>query len=154
MEAKLIGDTATVMADRWRDSRALGPDHAAVLEGGLKAKSFGADPTTDSAVEARRELVADIARYFGVPTRIVNAPTGDSETYTSTEGANLDLVRFTLQNYIGAIEDGISDLLPGGRQMVMRTAPLTWGPFAARADRKSTRLNSSHGYQSRMPSSA
>jgi phage portal protein BeeE len=75
--------------------------------------------------------VADIARYFGVPTRIVNAPTGDSETYTSTEGANLDLVRFTLRNYIGAIEDAISDLLPGQRMMVMDTRTLVHPPLAA-----------------------
>jgi hypothetical protein len=130
-DQKLMGNMAQEMADRWRESRALGPDHAPVMEAGLKAKAFGADPTTESAVEARRELVADIARYFGVPTRIVNAPTGDSETYTSTEGANMDLVRFTLQNYIGAIEDAISDLLPGSRRMEMDIWPLVRPPLGA-----------------------
>jgi HK97 family phage portal protein len=132
-DQKLMPNDAQQLSDRWAQKRAMGPDHAPVLDAGLKAKDFGADPTTASAVEARRELVADIARYFGVPTRIVNAPTGDSETYTSTEGANLDLVRFTLQNYIGAIEDAISDLLPGGRRMVMDTWPITHGPELAMA---------------------
>lgn len=128
------GDSsAERISERWATRRAKGPDYAPVLSGGLKAKEFGADPTTESAVEARRELVADIARYFGVPTRIVNAPTGDSETYSSSESANLDLVRFTLNNYIGAIQDAISDLLPGGRRMVMDTTPLTHGPALARA---------------------
>lgn len=114
-------------SDLWGEKRSRGPDYAPVLSGGLKARSFGADPTSESAVEARRELVADIGRYFGIPTRILNAPTGDSETYTSTPAANQDLIRYTLQNYIGAIEDGISDLLPGGRRMEMATRKLTRG---------------------------
>lgn len=118
-----INDTSEL----WRDKRALGPDYAPVLSGGLKARSFGADPTSESAVEARRELVADIGRYFGIPTRQLNAPTGDSETYTSTPAANQDLIRYTLQNYIGAIEDGISEQLPGGRRMEMSTRKLTRG---------------------------
>lgn len=132
-DRNLVGDTANILQDRWRESRQRGPDYPAVLEGGVKARDFGADPTTQSAVEARRELVADIARYFGVPTRIVNAPTGDTETYTSTESANGDLVRYTLQNYIGAIEDAITDQLPGGRRMVMDTWRLTAGTQLAQA---------------------
>ena len=61
---------------RTAEKRAKGPDHVPVMDVGLKYKEAGIDPTAESAVEARRELVADIARYFGVPTRIVNAPTG------------------------------------------------------------------------------
>jgi phage portal protein BeeE len=116
---------ATEIGDKWRERRAKGPDYAPVLQGGLKARDFGADPTAAAAVEARREQVADVGRYFGVPTRILNAPTGDSETYASAESANQDMVRYTLQNYIGAIEDAISDLLPGGRRVVMETERLT-----------------------------
>ena len=37
----------------------------------------------------------------------------------------MDLIRYTLANYIGAIEDCISDLLPGRRSMVMETRELT-----------------------------
>jgi phage portal protein BeeE len=118
-----IDDTS----ERWAEKRARGPDYAPVLSGGLKARSFGADPTSESAVEARRELVADIGRYFGIPTRILNAPTGDSETYSSTPAANGDLVRYTLQNYIGALEDAITDQLPGGRRMEMDVRKLTAG---------------------------
>jgi phage portal protein BeeE len=126
-DQRLTQAQADETQDRWYQKRSLGPDYAPVLGGGLKAKSFGADPTSESAVEARRELVADIGRYFGIPTRILNAPTGDSETYTSTTAANQDLVRYTLQNYIGAIEDGISELLPGGRRMEMDPWKLTSG---------------------------
>ena len=103
----------------------MGPDYAPVLSGGLKARDMGADPLAASAVEARREQVADIGRYFGVPTRILNAPTGDSETYATSESSNMDLVRYTLANYIHAIQDAISNQLPGGRRMVMETRGLT-----------------------------
>lgn len=113
------------LSDDWRQRRSKGPDYAPVLTGGLKARDFGADPTAQSAVEARREQVADIGRYFGIPTAVLNAPAGDSETYRSNDQANSDLVRYTLQNYIGAIEDGISGLLPGGRHMEMDVYRLT-----------------------------
>ena len=126
-DAAMPDPIAKQIGDRWTESRRLGPDHPPVLTGGLKADDIGIDPTSASAVEARRELVADIARYFGVPTRIVNAPTGDSETYHTSEAGNQDLVRYTLQNYIDAIQDGISDLLPRGRRMEMDVEPLTRG---------------------------
>jgi HK97 family phage portal protein len=126
-EQRLTPEQTRSTSELWAEKRSRGPDYAPVLSGGLKARSFGADPTSESAVEARRELVADIGRYFGVPTRILNAPTGDSETYTSTPAANQDLVRYTLQNYIGAIEDGISDVLPGNRRMEISTRKLVQG---------------------------
>lgn len=124
-DANMPDAIATQISDRWSERRAKGPDHWPVLSGGLHAKMYGVDPTAEAAVEARRELVADIGRYFGVPTRILNAPAGDHETYATTESGNQDLVRYTLQNYIGAIEDAVTDLLPGGRRMVMDTGRLT-----------------------------
>jgi len=132
-DANMTDTVANDLSERWSERRSKGPDYWPVLSGGLKARQYGVDPTAQSAVEARRELVADIARYFGVPTRIVNAPTGDTETYATSESANMDLVRFTLRNYIGAIEDAITDLLPGGRRMQMKIAPLVTPPYAARA---------------------
>jgi phage portal protein BeeE len=113
------------ISDLWYTKRSRGPDYAPVLPAGLKARSFGADPTAESAVEARRDMVADIGRYFGIPSHVLNAPSGDSQTYRSSPTANMDLIRYTLQNYIGAIEDAISDQLPGGRHVVMDTRELT-----------------------------
>ena len=112
------------LSDAWRSRKMQGPDYAPVIDGGLKARSFGADPTAEAAVEARREQVADIGRYFGIPTAVLNAPAGDSETYRSNDQANADLLRYTVQNYVDAIEDAISDQLPGGRYMEMDTYPL------------------------------
>jgi len=132
-DAHLNATEAGEIADRWSERRSRGPDYAPVLSGGVTAHPFGADPTAESAVEARREMVADIGRYFGIPTRQLNAPAGDSETNASTESGNQDLVRYTLQNYIGAIEDAISDQLPGGRRMVINPRQLTRGTQLAEA---------------------
>lgn len=132
-DQKLNTTEAGELSDRWAERRSKGPDYAPVLSGGIKARSFGADPTTDSAVDARREMLADIARYFGVPTALVNAPAGDSETYSSVESQGVHLVNYTLRNYIGAIEDAISDQLPGNRRMRMDVAPLTRGTQLSRA---------------------
>ena len=129
----LTPDKAQQLSDRWGEKRRLGPDHLPILDSGLELKDTGADPTQASAVEARRELVADIGRYFGIPTHTLNAPAGDTETYSSTESGNQDLVRYTFRNYIGAIEDAISDELPGGRVMRMDTWPLIAGTQLAQA---------------------
>lgn len=126
-EQELVGNQAEDLAARWRDRRAQGPDYPAVLGKGAKAEEWGADPTQQSAVEARREMVADVGRYFGVGTALLNAPAGDPTTYRTTESEGLAFIRFTLGDYIKAIEDLVSDLLPGVRRMAMDPAPLTRG---------------------------
>lgn len=132
-DQKLDDPKAISLSDRWAQKRAMGPDYAPVMDAGLKARDFGADPTTASAVDARRELVSDIGRYFGIGSSLLNSPNQSSETYTTTEAEGIHLVRYTLQNYINAIEDGISDQLPGGRYMQMETSVLTQGTQLARA---------------------
>lgn len=132
-DAFLTGNKPQELSDRWREKRQQGPDHLPVMDGGIHLEDTGADPTQASAVEARRELVADIGRYFGIPSHTLNSPQGDSETYSSTESANQDLVKYTLQNYIGAIEDFISAELPAGRRIQMDTWPLRAGTQLAQA---------------------
>jgi HK97 family phage portal protein len=133
--ASLTSDQAAGISDSWTSRRQLGGP--AVLDNGLEAKPFGADPTTDSAVEARREIVADIGRYFGVPSRILNAPAGDSETYANVENDATDLWRYTLRGYAGPIEDAISELLPGdyvrGRRMRLDPSRYLQGDLQSRA---------------------
>jgi hypothetical protein len=53
--------------------------------------------------------------------------------YATAQEENLDLVRYTLSNYMEAIEDAISDLLPGGREIEMIASPLTEGTQLTRA---------------------
>lgn len=131
-DANLSDTQATGFGNRWANRRSQGPDHPAVLSNGLKARPFGADPVSQSAVEARRDMTASVARYFGVPPRLANAPMIDSETYKTSQEENIDLLHYTLANYIGAIEDAITDLLPGNREMSMVTSGLTEGTQLAR----------------------
>lgn len=128
-----LGDTqATQLGNRWTQRRAQGPDHPAVLSSGLKARPYGADLAAQSATEARQVQEAQIARYFGVPARLANVISEDSQTYKTSQEENIDLLHYTLQNYIGGIEDAITDLLPGQREMTMVTSQLTEGTQLAR----------------------
>lgn len=131
-DANLSDPQATQLGNRWSQRRAQGPDHPAILSHGLKAAPFGADPTTQAAVEARKAIEADVARYFGVPARLVNVVSQDSQTYKTSQEENIDMLHYTLQNYIGAIEDAVTDLLPGMREMSMITSQLTEGTQLAR----------------------
>lgn len=126
-EQALTAGQAAQLGELWRERRSLGPDYPAVLGRGAEARPFGVDPTTASAVDARRELVADIARYFGVPTRLVNAPASDDETYANVESEGLDLLRYCLGDYTGPIEDGITGLLADGRRMSLDPTAFTRG---------------------------
>lgn len=137
-DQEIDDNEAVAIGQRWVNRRAMGADFPAVLGKGAKAEPFGADPTTDDAIEARREMVADVGRYFGIPSRLLNAPrTGDTETYANVEDDAVDLERFTLRGYIAPVEDAISELLPGdyiaGRRMRMDTTRLTQGSLEARS---------------------
>jgi phage portal protein BeeE len=141
-DQELDDPEADWIAQRFVDRRAKGADWPIVVGKGADAKPWGADPTTESAVEARDQMNADVARHFGVPTRIVNAPAGDSETYSNVENDAIDLYRYTLRGYMGPIEDAISELLPGdylaGRRMVLDPARFLQGDLPTRTTAWST----------------
>jgi phage portal protein BeeE len=134
-DQELDDNEAERLSQRWVNRRAAGMPP--VLSKGASAGPWGADPTSESAVEARREMTADVGRYFGVPTRILNAPAGDSETYSNVENDRLDLLTMTLRGYMGPIEDAISELLPGdyllGRRMQLDPTRFLQGDVGSRA---------------------
>ena len=130
-DQELSDPQAESIALRWQARRSLGPDFPAVMGKGAHADPFGADPTTQTAVEARRDIQTDVARHFGVPAHLamVQTPAGSGMTYTNVELEGLSLDRYTLGGYVDPIQDAISDLLPGGwqggRRMVIDMAALT-----------------------------
>ncbi len=136
-DQELTDPEAQRLGQRWVDRRSMGADFPAVLGKGAKAEPWGADPTREASVEARKEINADVGRFFGVPTRILNAPAGDSETYSNNEHDAVDLLRYTLRGYLRPLEDVISDLLPGdtitGHRMAMDPSQLVSGDLASRA---------------------
>jgi len=125
-DQELNATQAETLADRWRDRRVRGPDYPAVLGKGAEAKSWGADISNEVAVEARRDIVIEIANLFGVNAQYLNvAPTGASKTYTNVQDEALSLERFTLSGFVDPIQDVISDLLPDERFMLIDMTRLT-----------------------------
>lgn len=117
---------AESIADRWRDRRARGPDYPAVLGQGAEAKPWGADIGDATAIEARREIVVEIANLFGVNAQYLNVvPTGAAKTYSNVQDEALSLERFTLSGFVDPIQDVISDLLPEEYSMQIDMTKLT-----------------------------
>jgi HK97 family phage portal protein len=113
-DQELTKEQSEAIADRWQERRKLGPSHPAVLGKGAYAKPFGADMLTADAGVSQDRLLASIARYFGVPPALVNAPSmAGSLTYSTTESQSLDLVKYTLTGYSDPIGDAMGELLPG-----------------------------------------
>ena len=125
-DQELDNAQAEVIADRWRDRRAKGPDYPAVLGKGAHADPWGADVSQALATEARQQISAEVATLFGVESHYVNVnPPGSSMTYSNLQDEALSLDRFTLAGYYDPIQDLISDLLPEDRHMLIDMTRLT-----------------------------
>lgn len=132
-DQELTDPQAESIGNRWRDRRSRGPDYPAVLGKGAVANPWGADIANAVAIEARRELVVEIANLFGVPARYVNVvPTGNSMTYANLNDEALSLERFTLSGFIDPIQDVVSDLLPDENFMLIDMTRLTRASQEAR----------------------
>lgn len=125
-EQELTDPQADGIGNRYRNRRAQGPDFPLVLGKGAKALPWGADIGNAVAIDARREIVVEIANLFGVPARYVNVvPTGQSMTYANINDEALSLERFTLSGFVDPIQDVVSDLLPEDRFMLIDMTRLT-----------------------------
>lgn len=136
-EQELDKAQAEAVAELWRDRRALGPDYPAVLGKGASAAHFGADVSSASATEERREMVLDIGRLFGVSEKYLFVGLqGSSMTYSNVNDEAIGLQRFTLDGFIEPMQDCISDLLPGDaiedRRMVIDMTTFTRASQEAR----------------------
>jgi HK97 family phage portal protein len=113
-DAPIENDKAVEMAERWAERRLEGPGLPAVLSDGLDVSAFGADLGSEAADAAGDRLAAAVARYFGVPPDKVNVRNqASSLTYSTTEMAGTDLIRYTALGYTEAIGDRVSTELPG-----------------------------------------
>ena len=125
-DQELDNAQAETLAGRWRDRRSMGPDYPAVLGKGAMAAPWGADVSSQLATEARRDIAAEVANLFGVPSHYINVnPPGSSQTYSNVQDEALSLDRFTLSGFYDPIQDLISDLLPEERFMLIDMTRLT-----------------------------
>jgi HK97 family phage portal protein len=132
-EQELLNPQADLIAQRWQDRRAKGPDFPAVLGKGAHAEAWGADATGAAIAEAKQQITMDVANLFGVPHHYVGVvPRGSSQTYANLNDEALSLDRFTLNGFYTPIEDMITDLLPEGREMLIDMSDLTKEGMEAR----------------------
>jgi phage portal protein BeeE len=84
--------------------------------------------------------VAEVARAYGMPPSLVNAPSGDSLTYSTTEGELRHWLATGLGRYLTRIEAAFSDLLPRGTTARFDTSELLRADLASRVAAYSTAL--------------
>lgn len=138
-DQKLSNPEAEGIGDRIAERRTTNPGRPLVLGHGSELKSIGADLGANGTSEAVARTGVSIARYFGVPSWLVNVPSeAGSLTYANASAAGLDLVRYTLQpGYAGPLGDALSDELPGdyitGRRVVLDLTHLTRGTILEQA---------------------
>lgn len=125
-DQELTDIQADGIGNRYQSRRSRGPDYPLVLGKGAHAEPWGADVSQQAAVEARREIVIEIANLFGVQASYLNVtPTGSSMTYANIQDNALALDRFTLAGFYDPIQDVVSDLLPEDRFMLIDMTRLT-----------------------------
>lgn len=115
---------------RWKEGRTNRA--TAYLNASLEFQAVGFSPKEMALVEAREYMVAEIARATGIPAWYLGADTGSSMTYSNLNSSRRDLIDFSLQPYVHAIEQRLSmqDVLPRGQHVAfsftdfLRSSPI------------------------------
>jgi HK97 family phage portal protein len=140
--------------ERW-DQRHGGPLAAGRIA--VVAGNVGFTPVSFSASDAQflqqRELSArEVARIFRVPAWLIDAPTGDSLTYSNVLEQNRAFVSHSLRPWLVRLERAISgdpDLCPGGTYVEFDLDGLLRADAGARAAIYSAALNPTTGWMTR-----
>lgn len=105
------------LKDSWT-AKFSGVDNAskvAVLEEGLEWRPLTIPMHDQEFLAQRRYSAQEIARIYGIPAWMVNADSGSSMTYSNTEQSSQAFLSYSLQPYLGAIEQAFAqdeDLFP------------------------------------------
>lgn len=144
-DQELTGPQAIALGDRYVERRQAGAGRPLVLGKGAKAETLGIDPTQASAVDARNQINADVARLLRIPPVLLNVPVAATTLqYANAESLRKDLAR-TVDPYGDAIAEAMSDELPGD-YLTGRTVRLvdvkawTAGEFSTRMSGWSTAI--------------
>lgn len=87
-----------------------------VLPGGVKYQTVMITPESAQLAEMNKQAVLEVARMFGVPPyKLSAAIDGNSMTYANVSQADMAWVRESLEQYLTAIEDAMTNVLPRGQ---------------------------------------
>ena len=139
-DQELFGTQAADARAAYQEARNAGPSYPLVLGKGFGVEGFGVDIANaqGTTAEQRQELVAGLARYWGLPPTIVNAPTlSGSMVYQNVAELGSFMVAYTLDPYAAAVADLLSEELPGdyvnGRHVTLDLSQLSKPAPGARA---------------------
>lgn len=112
----LSPDQAVAAKNAW-NSTAGAKNGVAVLGNGITYEPIMLNPKDAQWLEVQNFNSTAIARMFGVPGSLMFAGTeGSSLTYQNQESEYISFVRFSLMQYLGAIEEAFTSLLPRGTE--------------------------------------
>jgi HK97 family phage portal protein len=122
---------AKAWSEAWTQAR---KDHrTAVMGRGLRYEVIQINPADALYTEASRLKTVQIAQLFGIPAAILDAPSGDSQTYANVQQRHQALRDYTLRSYLDPIEGAWGELLPTGTFARFRTDELLRMDELARA---------------------
>jgi HK97 family phage portal protein len=105
----------------------------AVLGNGFDYKAISLSPRDALFTEIQEQAVRQIARLYGVPSRLLlTSVPGSSDTYTNVQDENQVFYRHTLMAYTDAITDALSNCLPRGTRVEFDFEHLFKADVAAR----------------------
>jgi phage portal protein BeeE len=140
-EGALEPDESQALLDKWEAARRART--TGYVPRGLRYKMTQAAPAGMQLTEARGFQAAEIARAMNLPNSYVNAPSGDSLTYATTESNRRELVDVTLSGYITPIEQRLSmpDVTPAGTTVSLDLGRFVRGDLKAILDAGAVAVN-------------
>jgi HK97 family phage portal protein len=135
------------------EARHRGPQGAgrlAIVSGDVSVEALSISPADLQLAEMQRDAVATISRVLGVPPSIVNGPSNDSLTYSTTEGEGLAFKR-ALRPWLGAVEAAVSGsaLCHDGEHVAFDLTPLDLLDARTRVDVRKAELDPVSGWRAR-----
>jgi HK97 family phage portal protein len=105
-------DQAKKAAQEWSNARR--ERRTAVMGKGLDYSPLLLSPKDALWLEGSQYNTIQVARMFGVPATLLDAPSGDTATYANQTQKNQALLDQTLRQYLDEIEDSFGEILPLG----------------------------------------
>ena len=121
----------------------------AVVAGDVEFKPIAFSADDNQFLQQREMSAREVARCWRVPAWAIDAPTGDSLTYSNVTEQNRALVTHSLRLWIVRIETAISndtDLCPGGTYAQFELDGLLRADAKTRAEQYTLALNADTGW--------